>query len=158
MLMLLFLAASAARAETPSAPAIAITGAVEHSLKLSADDLARLPATTETVFLHTGHGVLAGGFSGVLLWTLLQQAGVRTDPAIKNDIVRHSVVVTGRDGYGATLSLGEIAPEFGGDQAMIATAHDGTPLAGPDGFARLIVPGDKAAGRAVENIATIEVK
>jgi DMSO/TMAO reductase YedYZ molybdopterin-dependent catalytic subunit len=140
------------------APGFAISGNVDHPRSWSAADLAQLPPTTETVFLHTGHGALEGSFSGVPLWTLLQQAGIKTDPKAKNDIMRHTVTVTGKDGYSTVLSLGEIAPELGGDQALIATTRDGKPLAGPDGFARLIVPGDKAAARAVENIATIEVR
>ncbi len=155
----LLITAAPVAAQTPSTPSeFAVTGAVEHPGAMSAADLAKLPAASETVFIHTGHGALSGSFGGVLLWSVLQQAGIKTDPAIKNDIVRHVVVVTGKDGYSAVLSVAEIAPEFGGDQAMIATARDGKPLAGPDGFARLIVPGDKAAGRAVENIATIEVR
>jgi DMSO/TMAO reductase YedYZ molybdopterin-dependent catalytic subunit len=89
---------------------------------------------------------------------LLQEAGIKTDPAVKNDIVRHIVTVTGSDGYGAVLSLGEIDPEFGGDQAIVAFAQDGKPLDEKSGFARLIIPGDKTAGRAVSGIATIEVK
>jgi hypothetical protein len=108
--------------------------------------------------MHTGHGALTDSFTGVLLWTLIEEAGVSVDPARKNDIVRHLVVVTGSDGYSAVLSLGEVSPEFAGDQAIIAYQQGGKPIEGADGFARLIIPGDKAAGRAVGAIISIEVK
>jgi hypothetical protein len=140
------------------AAGIAITGLVSQPQTLSEGDLAKMPMTSETVFLHTGHGVLNGTFGGVSLWTLLQQVGLKTDPAAKNDIIRHTVVVTAKDGYGAVLSLGEIAPEFGNDQAIIATVRDGKPMAGTEASNRLVIPGDKSAGRSIENVVSIEVK
>jgi DMSO/TMAO reductase YedYZ molybdopterin-dependent catalytic subunit len=136
---------------------IAIKGGVDHPRTLAPADLQHEPQTTVSISQHTGHGTLSGSFTGVSLWTLLQEAGVTMEAGKKNDVIHHTVTVTGSDGYNAVLSLGEIAPEFGGDQAMIAWQQDGKPLEG-NGFARLIVPGDKAAGRAVGAIATIEVK
>jgi len=142
----------------PAAPTIHVSGAVLHPHDWTETELRQRPATTETVFFHTGHGVLSGSFKGVLLWSLLQDAGIRTDPANKNDLLRHSVSVTGTDGYSVTLSIGEIDPEHGGDQAILAFEKDGAALAPKEGFSRLIIPGDKAAGRAVSAIASIEVK
>jgi DMSO/TMAO reductase YedYZ molybdopterin-dependent catalytic subunit len=135
-----------------------IKGAVDHPRTVTPADLQHEPQTTETVFMHTGHRALTGKFTGVSLWTLLEEAGVTTDATKKNDILHRSVVVTGSDGYSAVLSIGEIAPEFGGDQAIIAYQEAGKPIDGADGFARLIIPGDKAAGRAVSAITSIEVK
>jgi hypothetical protein len=40
---------------------------------------------------------------------------------------------------------------------MVAYAIGGQSL-GDDGFARIVVPGDKEGGRFVSNIATIEVR
>lgn len=150
---------SPALADPPKrSESIEIKGAIDHPRTIALADLQHEALTTETVFMHTGHGALSGTFGGVLLWTLLQEAGVTMDPAKKNDLIHHTVTVTGTDGYSAILSLAEIAPEFGGDQAIIAYQESGKPLDSGDGFARLIVPGDKAAGRAVGAIATIEVK
>ncbi len=153
--LMIFLSAWSTAAD---AQTLRITGAVDHPREWSAAELAREPETTEAVFLHTGHGVIAGSFTGPLLWTLLQEAGIKLGSSGKNDIVRHTVLITGGDGYGAVLSLGEIDPEFGGDQAIVAYQKDGKPIEGEGGFARLIVPGDKAAGRSVSGIATIEVR
>jgi DMSO/TMAO reductase YedYZ molybdopterin-dependent catalytic subunit len=137
---------------------IAIKGGVDHPRTIALADLQHEPQTTLNVFLHTGHGTLSGSFTGVSLWTLLQEAGVTLAAGKKNDVIHHTVTVTGSDGYEAVLSLAEITPEFGGDQAIVAWQQDGKTLDGGDGFARLIIPGDKAAGRAVGAITTIEVK
>ncbi len=152
------LAATALADPAAHSESFTIKGALDHPRTLTLADLQHEPQTAESVFLHTGHGVVAGTFTGISLWTLLEEAGVALDASKKNDIVRHVVIVTGADGYSAILSIGEIDPEFGGDQAIIAYEKDGKPIEGADGFARLIVPGDKAAGRAVGAIASIEVK
>jgi len=101
--------------------------------------------------------VTSQSFTGALLWDLLQSVGVIVDPNIKNDILRRIVIVTGSDGYQSTFGAGEINPTFGGSQIMVAYAANGQPL-GQDGFARIVVPGDKAGGRFVSNIAKIEVR
>ncbi len=137
---------------------IKIEGGVDHPRTLTAAELEKEPQTSVTISQHTGHGTLSGSFVGVSLWTLLQETGVTLDATKKNDLIRHTVTVTGTDGYSAVLSLAEIAPEFGDDQALIAWQQDGKPLPDRDSFARLIVPGDKAAGRGIGAIATIEVK
>src|SRR5262245_40390823 len=82
-----------------------ITGSVDHPKTLALADLHHAPQTTVTVFMHTGHGTLAGAFTGVPLWTLLQEAGVTMDKGKKNDLIHHTVTVTGSDGYNAVLSL-----------------------------------------------------
>jgi hypothetical protein len=92
-----------------------------------------------------------------LLWDVLQSAGIKVDPNVKNDILRFIVVVTGSDGYEAIFGAGEIDPEFGGDQIIIAYTENGQSL-GQDGFAKIIAPGDKAGGRFVSNIVKIEVR
>ena len=79
------------------------------------------------------------------------------DQSINNDILRKIVIVTGSDGYETVFSAGEIDPEFGGHQIMVAYAKDGQPL-GPDRYPLIVAPGDKKAGRFVFNIVKIEVR
>jgi DMSO/TMAO reductase YedYZ molybdopterin-dependent catalytic subunit len=52
------------------------------------------------------------------------------------------------------IALAEIDPEFGGQQTMLAYEQDGKPLAG----ARLVMPGDKAGGRYVMNVVSIQLR
>lgn len=148
---------AAAAEEAPTPTAIAVGGAVEHAGDVSVDELRKLPATTETVFFHTGHGATTGTFTGVALWSLLQKAGIKTDPAVRNERLRKYVVAVGSDGYYAVLALAEIDPEFGGEQVIVAYDQDGKAI-GEGGGARLIVPGDKGGGRNVMRLKSITVR
>jgi Oxidoreductase molybdopterin binding domain len=139
------------------ANSISIDGAVEHPRSLTVADLKIEPATTEAVSQRTGKGVLTGSYTGVLLWTLLQKAVIKVTGS-RNDVMRHTITVTSSDGYATVLSVAEIDPEFGDEQAIIAYAKDGKPLADKRGFARLIVPADKSAGRAISGVASITVR
>ena len=102
--------------------------------------------------------VVTESFTGVLLWDLLngsQVGGIVTDPTVKNDILHKIVIVT--DCYQSVFGAGEFDSFFGGSQIMVAYATGGQSL-GSDGFARIVVPGDKAGGRFVSNIANIDVE
>jgi DMSO/TMAO reductase YedYZ molybdopterin-dependent catalytic subunit len=140
------------------ANSISIEGAVEHPGSLTLADLQREAATTEAVSLKTGRGVLTGKFTGVLLWTLLQRAVIRVSPEIRNDVMRHTILVTSSDGYTTVLSAAEIDPEFGGERAIVAYAKDGQLLTDKRGFARLIFPADQSAGRAISGVSSIIVR
>jgi DMSO/TMAO reductase YedYZ molybdopterin-dependent catalytic subunit len=138
-----------------AAPAIAVSGDVEHPGTLSLDDLRKLPASRETVFFHTGRGGVSASYTGVSLWALLANVGIKTDPAIKNEGVHRYLVVKGGDGYFAVVALAELDPEFGAQQAILAYEQDGKPFEGKSGIARLIMPGDKGGGRNVSDVVSI---
>jgi DMSO/TMAO reductase YedYZ molybdopterin-dependent catalytic subunit len=153
-------------AQSPPAPAqttsgysssFRIDGAVVRPSNFTLRDLRAMPPTNENVYYNTGKGPVAAEFTGVLLWDLLNKVGVKTNAAIKNDILRRSVVVTATDGYIVYLSAGELAPSFGGHQALIAYAQDGEMLGQDSGFARLVMPADKAGGRYVSWIKSIQI-
>jgi hypothetical protein len=116
-------------------------------------------STTETATYTSGAGQVTDTYKGVSLWTLIQDAGLLTDPSIKNDLLRYGVVATGSDGYRVFISLGEIDPAFGNQPDLVAYADTGGQLGpgGPDGALRLIVPGDHAGGRYVSNLVSLEV-
>ncbi|HSZ91915.1 MAG TPA: hypothetical protein VK822_21365 [Acetobacteraceae bacterium] len=116
-------------------------------------------STTETATYTSGSGQVTDTYTGVSLWTLIQDAGLLTDPSIKNDLLRFGVVATGSDGYRAFISLGEIDPAFGNQPDLVAYADTGGQLGpgGQDGALRLIVPGDVAGGRYVSNLTSLQV-
>ena len=151
------LLAFSATAEPARTESFAIKGNVDDPATITLADLRHETPTTVEISQKTNHGPLTGKFTGVPLWTLLEKAGVTLEGGKKNDLLRHYLVVAAGDGYSTVLSLGEIAPEFGNAQAIVAYERDGKPIEGATGFARLIVPGDKAAGRAISAISTIEV-
>ena len=64
---------------------------------------------------------------GVLLWMQLDKADGIDDTA-KGAELRHTIKVSGRDGYVVVLSTGEIVPDFGDKPTLIAYQRDGTVL------------------------------
>src|SRR5215469_7216358 len=135
-----------------------LSGAVQNPGIFSLSSLEALPATTETVTYLAGGTPVTATFTGVSLWTLLTDAGIITDPTVKNDILNYYVLATGSDGYEAIFSLGELDPMFGGTGApdLIAYMENGM-LLGADGFARVVVPGDNFGGRYVSNLVSLQV-
>jgi DMSO/TMAO reductase YedYZ molybdopterin-dependent catalytic subunit len=131
-----------------------ISGAVAHPMSLALDDLRKLPASSESIFFHTGKGGVRADFTGVSLWSLVDKTGPVTDPKARNEGLRRFVVAKGADGYYVVIALAEIDPEFGGQQALVAYEQDGKPLAG----ARLIMPGDKGGGRNVTNVVSLQLR
>jgi hypothetical protein len=116
-------------------------------------------AKQNVAYFSGASGLVQKSYIGVPLIDLLNEAVIVADPTRKNDILRKYVVVRGSDCYEAIVALGEIQPNFGGEQVMVAFATgDGAELGPTEGMARLIVPGDKAGGRYVSNIVRIEVR
>jgi hypothetical protein len=132
---------------------------VEKPGAYTADTLEALPATTLTATYKAGGTPVTDTYTGVSLWTLLNDAGLITNPTIKNDVLREYVEAIGSDGYAAIFSLGEIDPMFGGEDDLVAYADTDGQLGpdGDDGFARIVVPGDAAGGRYISNLVSLEV-
>lgn len=139
--------ATAAGVGGGTSTSFAVSGKVGTSMSFDATALKGLtPAPDLTIGANVYHGVS--------LWTLLSGLGLPTTP--KNATLGMYAVVTGSDGYRATLSLGEIDPNFGGKAAMVAYQMNGADLT-TTGFARLVVPGEVKQGRSVSNLIAIEV-
>ncbi|MEH1930101.1 hypothetical protein [Nostoc sp.] len=122
--------------------------------------------TEITVSFQTGSGPQTETYYGVPLWELINnpKAGGGLKPGnsglnSKNSFLRQYVLAEATDCYGAVVAIGEIQPNFEGKTVLVAyakKASDGTvvPLI-DEGFARLVVPGDKAGGRYVSNVRNI---
>ncbi|MEH1832622.1 MAG: hypothetical protein V7L29_11200 [Nostoc sp.] len=122
--------------------------------------------TEITVSFQTGSGPRTETYYGVPLWELINnpKAGGGLKPGnsglnSKNSFLRQYVLVDATDCYGAVVAIGEIQPNFEGKTVLVAYAKKGTdgkvvPLI-DEGFARLVVPGDKAGGRYVTNVTNI---
>lgn len=135
---------------------VAITGAVQHPQTLSIADLEKQPPVTVHVSLITGHGPEVGDFTGAALWPFLQSIGTVDAPG-KNTSLRHTITISGSDGYAIALSYGELNPDLGNANAILAYQKNGQPL-DPKGGIRLIVPNDKHAARAVHNVVSVTVQ
>jgi len=107
------------------------------------------------VTFETGQGKKSGRYTGVPLWALLTKAQPIDDSG-KNASLRHTLLITGRDGYAVALALGEIDPHYEGKQVIVAYSG-GEPPASMSSL-RLVVPGDVQGGRSVRDVATIELR
>lgn len=137
-----------------------VSGDVTNRAVFNLNNLEQFAPAQANVTYFAAGSVVTESFTGVLLWDLLNNppvGGIVTNPNVKNDILHKVVIVTGTDCYQSVFGAGEFDPFFGGSQIMIAYATGGQSL-GNDGFARIAIPGDKAGGRFVSNIATIEVR
>jgi hypothetical protein len=152
--VLLLPLASIHAAEAPPGE-LALTGKVVHPQQFDLAKLRALPSQDVQVSFDTEPGAERAGFTGVALWALLGEVGGIDDKA-KGAVLRHTIKVTGRDGYFVVLSTGEIAPDFGAKAALIAYQRAGE-AAGASGF-RLVMPGDKRGGRNVRDVVTIDVE
>ena len=114
-------------------------------------DLAALQALKNTQVTVAGTT-----YTGVLLNDLLQQAGLQL-ASKKNAFLRIGILAIGSDGYSCLIADGEIQPNFGNVQVLIAFAANGQPLPASLGFARIIVPGDQKMGRFVSNLQELQV-
>lgn len=149
------LAAASAAAQSPAAaPVLSLDGKVKQPQHWSLDDLRKMQAQHTDVSYQTEHGPVTASFTGVLLWSLIEQAGGIDDAAKGAAAVRHAIRITATDGYVVVTSTGEIAPDFGGKAALVAYERDGKPLAD----FRIVMPGDKKGGRNVHDVTTITVE
>jgi DMSO/TMAO reductase YedYZ molybdopterin-dependent catalytic subunit len=129
-----------------------ITGKVSNPMNVTLSQLQTYTPTTLQVTLTSsgqpsGNGVF--NYTGVLLSTLLQKAGVSASAT--------SVYIQASDGYGTTLSMQDAMSQ----KTIIAYQKDGealTPLkSGGEGPFRLIVGTDQYAQRWVMGVVSIQV-
>ena len=129
-----------------------ITGQVNNPMNVTLSQLQTYTALTLQVTLTSSSQLSGNGvfnYTGVLLSTLLQKAGVSSNAT--------SVYIEASDGYGTTLSMQDAM----GQKTIIAYQKDGaalTPLKnGGEGPFRLIIGADQYAQRWVVGVVSIQV-
>ncbi|MER6952232.1 molybdopterin-dependent oxidoreductase [Nonomuraea sp. NPDC000554] len=133
-----------------------LSGDVREPVRLGMAELRALPQREVVVtFECRTSGPRRHRFTGPLLLDVVREARPLFDPFERKDRLRFLVSVLGRDGHHAVLSWGEIDPEFGNTEALVAVRLDGDDLdrQGP----HLVVPGDRCGGRHISRIAEIRV-
>ncbi len=92
-------------------------------------------------------------YTGALLLPLLQAARPVDAPgrATQN---QHVMMARGSDGYAVAVAFGEMDPHLEGKPVLIAHFMDGKSLPAP----HLAVPRDSHGGRAIHDLAAIEVR
>jgi DMSO/TMAO reductase YedYZ molybdopterin-dependent catalytic subunit len=141
-------------AGTPADAAnLKLGGLVARPLSLSLNALRGYPLTHVAVTQASGHGARPLDCRGVAVATLLEDAKPRYGAA-KNARLAHTLLFTAGDGYQAALAVAETDAWPGHAPPILAIACNGRNLDAP----RLIVPGDAEAGRAVNNVVSVEVR
>lgn len=88
---------------------VTIAQSVEQPKPIDMAAIEQLPTVEEHISFPSEHGAEQATYTGALLWSVLEHAGVLgPDPRHR---LRRTVAVTGRDGYVAVLALAEIDPE-----------------------------------------------
>jgi protein involved in polysaccharide export with SLBB domain len=152
VVLTLLLAAASGLSVTAAAASVStqftLDGAVVTPGTYDLATLSALPPTTQTVTYTAGGTPVTDTYTGTKLQTLVNAAGGFTPaPGVKNSTLRNYIVAIGSDNYQAVFAAGEFNPSFGNRSYMAAYADTGGQLGpgGPDGFSRIVVPGDVTA-------------
>jgi hypothetical protein len=155
VLLLLCLGLAALGAQTSPA-SFTVSGEVERPLRWELTALRELPDTPFVIPSPDPADPLP--CRGIPLWGLLARSGIQADTARKNDRLRRVVVLSARDGYSVTLSVGELDPSVGGSAALLLLSCRGAPLAEERGPVELVVPGDRRRARWIHAVSDISVR
>jgi hypothetical protein len=118
------------------------------------EKIAALPKLTEKTQQKTSGGEQTVEWSGPLLWDILTSSGL-VDPAKHGEHSHLILRAMGRDGYVVTIAVAEISPDFAGKPIIVADRLNGSPL--PGEALRLIVPGERRAGRSVRDLVRLSI-
>lgn len=132
------------------AQTLTVTNADGKVTTFTAETLASLPRVTAKL----------GGkaeYEGVTLASVLREAAVPQGPRLHGKPMAAFVVVTGKDGYRAVLSLAETDPSFRAAPLILADRKSEGPLAENEGPLRLVVGADDRPDRGVRQVETVKV-
>jgi DMSO/TMAO reductase YedYZ molybdopterin-dependent catalytic subunit len=146
-------AAEAPARDTPGGTVLRVTGAVNHPLAFTLPQLRELPSV-EQMWTLDGQSHRA---RGVDLLALVDRAGLKEDPAVKNHRLRFAVVAKARDGYEAVFSLGELMPTLGGKVVLVAYEEDGQALPARDASLKTVVASDSRPSRSIRGLTELRV-
>lgn len=132
------------------------------AIRVEGRDVILSPAELGKVARHEARVVIEGAsesttVSGVLLWDLLQLAGVPSLQASGRQRAVMYVKLTGADGQSAVVALVEIDPSFSKRTVLVADRRDGKPLDAAEGPWRVIIPDDTRHARWIRGLVAIEV-
>ena len=136
------------------AQTFSLSGEVLKPLTLSAKELATMETSEVKAKDKDGN---EHNFKGVMLWKVLNSAGVTLGKDLRGENLAKYVLVKASDGYEVIFSLPEIDPEFTSKTILLAYEVDGKPLPSTEGPFRLVVPEDKKHARWIRQLQSIQV-
>jgi DMSO/TMAO reductase YedYZ molybdopterin-dependent catalytic subunit len=153
---LYFVVAVGQTGQTPAAGySLSVGGEVEHQLKLTAADLAKLPRRTVSAKDHDGKEAT---FEGVELGDVLKLAGVQFGEHMRGKSLALFLIADAADNYRAVFALPELDHAFTDRVILLADRRDGKPLAATEGPLRIVVPDEKRQARWVRRVSSLTVR
>lgn len=139
-------------AEEPQA-SVQVAGAVKQPLKLTADDLAKMPRSS----VRTKSNGIETVYEGVWVHEILKMAGVPQGGELRGKALAGYVLAEAQDGYQVVFSLAELDPAFIDTGVLLADTSNGKPLFGAQGRFRLVASKDKPGARSIRMLTKLEV-
>ncbi len=139
----------------PGDSVVSISGDVEHPLKLTQADFAKLPRKAVRA---KDHGGKESEFEGVMLVDVLSLAGVKFGDQLRGPNLAKYLIVEAADGYKAVFALPELDPAFTDRMVILANKRDGKPLAETEGPYRIVITDEKRQGRWVRQVVALLIR
>ena len=153
---LMFFSTAVLKAQTTEKQAsVKVTGEVITPLDLKINDLQQYPQTEVTRKDRDGKDHT---YSGVILSTILQKAGVTLGKDLRGENLTKYVLVEASDGYQIVFALAELDKDFTDRTIILASLVDGKPLLPADGPFRIIVQDEKKPARCIKQVTGIKVQ
>lgn len=134
------------------ASGISLSGDIKNPRVVSLEELGKLSQKTVKGTFKTHHGTTSHTDVGPLLAKVITVEDLAVTDR-KNDQVSFVVVARADNGYTASFSFGEFAPDMGGGGIIISLVRDGKKQKRPG----LVAPGDKSAFRHVHSIVELHI-
>lgn len=140
---------------------VSVTGAVEHELDLSVEELRQLPAADlREISVASQSPAKAGkneSFKGIPLRALLERAKIAAPG--RHDLKKTVIVATASDDYAVVFSWSELFNSAAGDGVLVYFERDGKPLGEDEGRIAMISTRDLHLGaRHVRWLKSIAVR
>ena len=149
-----FLVTLPIKAQTAQPAMVKVSGEVITPLSLTETDLQKFAQTTVTRKDKDGKDHI---YTGVLLPTILEKAGVTLGKDLKGKNLTKYVLLGARDGYHVVFALAELEKDFTDRLVILAYMVDGKPLNETDGPFRIIVQDEKKPARCIRQLTSIVV-
>jgi DMSO/TMAO reductase YedYZ molybdopterin-dependent catalytic subunit len=134
---------------------VKITGEVTAPLELKLADLQQYAQTEVTRKDRDGKDHT---YSGVILSSILQKAGVTLGKDLRGENLTKYVLVEASDGYQVVFALAELDQGYTDRTIILADKADGKPLPAGDGPFRIVVQDEKKPARCIKMVTGIKVE
>ncbi|WP_259070245.1 molybdopterin-dependent oxidoreductase [Mucilaginibacter sp. X4EP1] len=134
---------------------VKVSGEVITPLEIKLTDLQQFPQTEVVRKERDGKDHT---YSGVILATILQKAGVTLGKDLRGENLTKYVKVEASDGYQVIFALAELDEDFTDRTIILAIQVDGNPLAAGDGPFRIIVQDEKKPARCIKQVTAIKIE